>query len=315
MLLTYERLIAESRLATLPAAGTFVARRRLARPRSHRTPRTTTSMHRGRTPVLSARRPPRFPTTRWRALMRGALDRLGEQQADHPSGNAALRAAIAGWLSVSRGIAVAPEQIIVVNSRRHAVHITAHMLLVRGSRAVIEDPTDPGVAAALASAGATLLRVPTDAKGLCTTLLPEATAALVHVSPEHHRMLGVRLSLERRRAVLAWATQAGAMAIEGDCEGDLRAGIAALPSPMSLGDADNVILVGGFSTSLGSWLTLGYMVVPSRLVRAAPSRSAAWSMKASTGWKKPHSPTSSAVAPTPATSTAWARQMPSGERR
>jgi DNA-binding transcriptional MocR family regulator len=38
---------------------------------------------------------------------------------------------------------------------------------------------------------------------------------------------------------------------------------------MSLDQSERVIMIGGFCSSLGPWLTLGYMVVPHRLIGAA----------------------------------------------
>ena len=125
--------------------------------------------------------------------MRGALDGLGARTwVGHPAGSPALRSAIADWLSTSRGLAVAPEQVILVNGRQQALHIAAHLALRPGARAVVEDPCDPDAAATLAGEAAELVRVPVDADGLRTDRLPSGEAALVHVTPEHHRPLGVR---------------------------------------------------------------------------------------------------------------------------
>ena len=55
---------------------------------------------------------------RWRTLIRGALDRIGRQLgAELPDGSPALRTGIAAWLSTSRGLAIAPDQVVIVNGR------------------------------------------------------------------------------------------------------------------------------------------------------------------------------------------------------
>lgn len=310
VLLTYERLIAEGYLHTMPAKGTFVARGpngcRAANGGSgpgtgggpgfgwaplqvgpqtgwdhDKASQTRPAEQRGRTAAdcagaatasLPEQRvgrpdPSLFPIARWRALLRGVLDRFGAAlPPEHPAGSPALRNAIAGWLSASRGLAVAPDQVILVNSRQQALHIAARLSLRPGDRVVLEDPGDHLAACTYADADAAQMRVPVDCDGLRTDLLPGGKAALVHVTPEHQRPLGVLLASERRIALLDWATRADAMVLEEDCDGEFRYGGMEAPPLMSLDRADRVIHIGCFSAALGPWLTLGYMAVPRSLI-------------------------------------------------
>ena len=143
------------------------------------------------------------------------------------------------------------------------------MALHRGARAVVEDPCDANAAAALAGETAELVRVPVDADGLRTDCLPAGNVALVHVTPEHQRPLGVTLERGRRIALLAWAERIGALILEEDCEGELRYGELNAPSLMSLDTEGRVIMLGGFCTSLGPWLDLAYLVLPRPLIAPA----------------------------------------------
>jgi GntR family transcriptional regulator / MocR family aminotransferase len=273
VLLTYERLLAEGWLEALPAKGTFVAHARSATAngraaQSHAfEPATRAQPARGTR--IGRPDPSLFPAGRWRSLMRGALNQFGARLAsEHAEGHPTLRAAIAGWLSTSRGLAVTPEQIILVNGRQQALHVAGHLLLHQGARAVVEDPCDPQTVAAFASEAAELVRVPVDRDGLCTDLLPESRVALAHITPEHQHPLGVVMTQVRRQALLQWAERTGAVIVEEDCEGELRYHGMDVASLMSLDRSDRVILIGGFCASLGPWLTLGYMVVPDRLIAA-----------------------------------------------
>ena len=274
VLLTYERLIAEGYLETRPAKGTYVARP---------SPRVLAGLAEGMARFVSlpqARASQRhvgspdaslFPAGRWRALMRGALDRMGTQwNSDHAGGSPPLRNAIAEWLSGSRGLAVVPDQIVLANGRHQALHVVAQLALRPGARAVVEDPGDPVAADAFAVL-AEVLPVPVDGDGLRTEALPDGPAALVYVTPEHQRPLGPVLSEERRHGLLAWAAAADALVLEDDCDGELR-----YDSPRSfplhaLDEAGRVILLGGFGASLGPWLTLAYLVVPPHLAERAVS--------------------------------------------
>lgn len=279
VLLTYERLIAEGYLETLPAKGTFVARFPVVRLATHRAAglaeaqaRFPASAHDGAPTEARIGRPDAslFPAGRWRTLMRDALDSQGARLgAAHPAGSPVLRAAIADWLAASRGLAVAPEQVIVMNGRQQALHMAAHLALRPGARVVVEDPCDPDATATLAGEAVELVRVPVDMDGLRIDRLPSGDVALVHVTPEHQRPLGARLSHARRLSLLTWAARIGGLVLEEDCEGELRYGGLSVPSLMCLDTDECVILLGGFGASLGPWLHLAYLVVPCRLVAAA----------------------------------------------
>ena len=277
VLLAYERLIAEGYLETIPAKGTFVSRPAVA---AVRCPMDAQSGAHTASPIpcsggigdgrIGRPDPALFPITRWRALMRDAVSRVGAGAAtDHAGGAVQLRQAIAAWLSVSRGLAVAPSQIVLVSGRQQAVHLAAHLLLYNGARAVVEDPCDDRTAATYAEAGAEVIVVPVDHAGLRSDMLPEGPAALVHLTPEHQRPLGVLLSAERRAAVLRWAAQAGAVIVAEDSDGEFRYGGMEAPSLMNLDHEGRVIHVGGFAASLGPWVTMGYLAVPLAMVEAA----------------------------------------------
>lgn len=271
VLLVYERLIAEGILETIPARGTFVAG---AAPQVEC---LSTRHAADRKPEAAQPRPfgrpdgALFPFGRWRNLMRQALDTMGAQATSpHPAGDPALREAIAGWLSVSRGLAVSAEQVVLVNSRQQGLHLAAHLVHPAGGRVLLEDPCDHGAAAALGGDGRTVGRIEVDADGIVVEQLPP-TAALLHVTPGHQRPLGATLSAKRRDALLAWAARSGALVLEDDCDGELRYGGAALPSLMALDEDHRVIMLGGFCLSLGPWVNLAYLVLPRDLVPAAVS--------------------------------------------
>jgi GntR family transcriptional regulator/MocR family aminotransferase len=202
--------------------------------------------------------------------MRGSLERLGAHLGQqHPGGNPALRAAIARWLSTSRGLAVQPEQVILAGGRQQALHIATHLLLRPGARAVLEDPCEDSAAGLFATAQAEIVRVPIDADGLCTDRLPDGPAALIHVTPEHHRPLGAALSADRRHHLLEWVARSGAMVLEEDSQGEFRYAALDASPLMSLDPDGRVVHVGCFASALGPWLTLGYLVVPRYLIAPA----------------------------------------------
>jgi GntR family transcriptional regulator/MocR family aminotransferase len=272
VLLTYERLIAEGFFVTEPAKGTFVSR---PQPPEPTLPALKPISDTAGTPSSVGRPDARlFPSGRWRALIRDALDFLGASLVtDHQDGDPALRRAVAGWLSTSRGLAVGADQIILTNGRQQALHVAAHMLLHPRARAAIESPGDPRAEELIASTGAALIGVPVDESGIQTDHLPRGAVAMAVVTPEHQRPLGVVMSDIRRHALLAWAERSGAMVIADDIDGELRyEGMDARPL-MSLDRGSRVIHLGGFGLSLGPGVQLAYLAMPRSLIATARAAS------------------------------------------
>lgn len=278
VLLVYDRLIAEGCLETIPAKGTFVSQAPVPRPGTAMG-RPAQAPSDGSAPPcgggigetrLGRPDPTLFPLARWRALLRNSVVRLGTTAGtDHGTGAVRLRHSIAGWLATSRGLAVSPDQVILVSGRQQALHLVSHLLLPRGGRAVLEDPCDPSVARTYAEGGADLLYVRVDERGIRPEALPDGPAALLYVTPEHQRPSGALLSAERRAALLDWAGRSGAMVVEDDYDGEIRyGGIEAAPL-MSLDGGERVLHIGCFATALGPWVTLGYIIVPISMAQAA----------------------------------------------
>lgn len=272
VLLSYERLIAEGYLSTVPAKGTFVSRTPAvqAAPPVARGPRVGGDV--GASEPSAGQPDARlFPAGRWRALMRNALDHLGAGLgADRLDGDPALRRAIPRWLSTSRGVAVDPDQIILAAGRQHALHIAAHLLLRPGAVAVVESPCDARSEQLIASTGASLIRVPVDDAGVQTDLLPAGPVAMILVTPEHQRPLGAVMNRQRRHSLLAWAERSGATVVADDVDGELRYDTMDVAPLMSLDDQGRVIHLGGFETSLGPGLHVSYLAVPRAMI--APAR-------------------------------------------
>jgi GntR family transcriptional regulator/MocR family aminotransferase len=88
------------------------------------------------------------------------------------------------------------------------------------------------------------------------------------VTPSHQFPLGGVLSLERRVALLEWATRNDAVVIEDDYDSEYRFGSRAL-DPLQRLDADGrVIYVGTFSKTMAPALRLGFIIAPPALLPA-----------------------------------------------
>ena len=179
-----------------------------------------------------------------------------------------LRDAIAEYLRASRGVRCSSEQIVIVSGIQQALDLLARVLLKRRDPVWMEDPGYFGASIAFGNAGARIIAVPVDEEGLSVSagkkLCPHAKG--VYLTPAHQFPLGVTMSLERRIAVLNWASRAGAFVIEDDYDSEYRFEGQPVPALQSLDENSNVILIGSFSKTLFPSLRLGYIVLPPSLV-------------------------------------------------
>jgi GntR family transcriptional regulator/MocR family aminotransferase len=304
VLLAYEQLAAEGYLVSRPRGATSVAG--VAPPRPAPAPariaverpvpmsayarRLTARLDLGPARPPAPRPAPRhdfrygrpavdeFPREIWRRLLaahgrRASADSLGYGS---PAGSGPLRAALSEYLGRARGVASDPERIVVVNGTQQGLDLIARVLLDPGDGAVVEEPHYPGATIPFEAGGARLLRVPVDAGGLDPSKLPPAAQRprLAYVTPCHQFPSGVIMPLDRRLALLRWASRVGAWIVEDDYVSEFRYEGHPLEALQSLDRDQRVIYMGSFSKTLFPALRVGYLVLPRALVR--PVLAAKW---------------------------------------
>jgi len=211
-----------------------------------------------------------FPRKIWARLSARSARAMQPSNMVHPSvfGSPALRAQIAAYLQVSRGIACAPSQVFVTSGYRHTVELIAHALLEAGDRVWLENPGYPPTRYLLRHMNIEPAPVPVDQDGLVVSAgiarAPDARAAVV--TPAHQSPLCVSLSLPRRQALLDWANRNESWVIEDDYDGEYRYVSRPLPALKSLDREGRVLYSGTFSKVLLPSLRLAYLVVPEALV-------------------------------------------------
>jgi GntR family transcriptional regulator / MocR family aminotransferase len=211
-----------------------------------------------------------FPRKIWARLGARIIRAMQPSDMIHPSvyGSQALRAAIAAYLQVSRGIDCSPSQIFVTSGYRHSIELIGHALLRAGDRVWLEDPGYPPTREILGHLQISGIAVPVDAEGMVIAtglkLAPRARAAVV--TPAHQSPLCMSLSLPRRLALLDWAARNDAWIIEDDYDGEYRYVSRPLPALKSLDRDGRVLYSGTFSKVLFPGLRLAYLVVPATQV-------------------------------------------------
>ncbi|MFD1809461.1 PLP-dependent aminotransferase family protein [Gemmobacter lanyuensis] len=183
-----------------------------------------------------------------------------------PQGDRALRAEVAQYLQVARGLRLHPDQVVLTSGTQGALDLVARAVLAPGDEVWMEDPGYPSGKAALVAQR--LIPVPVDAEGLDVRAgiarAPGARAA--YVTPSHQFPLGVAMTMPRRLELLAWADQIGGWIIEDDYDSEFRFTGAPLAALQGIDAAGRVIYVGTFSKALMPGLRVGYLVLPEALL-------------------------------------------------
>lgn len=188
-----------------------------------------------------------------------------------PCGEPALRAQIAAYLAVARGLRCAPEQVLVTNGFRGGLALGLTMLGAAGRPAWVEEPSFPLTRQGIAAAGLRAVAVDVDAEGLqveqAIATAPDAAVAVV--TPGQQSPLGHALSGARRQALLRWARRADAWVIEDDYLGELQLDGRAEPALAADDRHGRVLHVGTFAKTLSPALGVGFLVVPPALAERA----------------------------------------------
>lgn len=211
-----------------------------------------------------------FPAKLWGRLAARRARKFSSwlQTEDDGRGYLPLREAIAHYLGSSRGVRCSADQLIVASGVQQALDLLARLLLKRDEPVWMEDPGYFGASIAFGNVGAKIMPVPVDEQGLSVSagMRMCAHAKGMYLTPAHQFPLGMTMSLERRMAVLKWASRAGAFVIEDDYDSEYRFEGRPVPALQSLDRSSNVILVGSFNKLLFPSLRLGYVVLPPSLV-------------------------------------------------
>jgi GntR family transcriptional regulator / MocR family aminotransferase len=211
-----------------------------------------------------------FPRKIWARLGARSVRAMQPSDMIHPSvyGLPLLRAEIARYLQVSRGISCRPSQVFVTSGYRQTVELIGYALLKAGDRVWLEDPGYPPTGEIFNHMRIEGVSVPVDGEGMVVSdavkLAPKAHAAVV--TPAHQSPLCLSLSFPLRLALLDWAARNKAWIIEDDYDGEYRYVSRPLPALKSLDRDGRVLYAGTFSKVLFPGMRLAYLVVPEQKV-------------------------------------------------
>jgi GntR family transcriptional regulator/MocR family aminotransferase len=208
-----------------------------------------------------------FPVARWAAAIRSAAAGLTTADLGYPdpAGHHVLREGLTEYLGRARGASVGAGDLTVCGSATDGIARICRALARAGSRAVaVEDPGWQRVREVAAAAGLEVVGVPVDHEGLrADQLTGTRDVGAVILTPAHHFPSGVVLSPARRRALLNWARDAGALVVEDDYDAEFRYDRRAVATLQGAAPRA-VALIGSVSKTLSPAVGIGWIVAPPR---------------------------------------------------
>ena len=287
----YSELVAEGWAAARPGGGTFVAES-VPEPRPRASARTMRPASVARAPAYAmtlGSAPPLAPAyPRGTLVMAGGIPdvrllpvrlvarafrtALGTRAASETltygdaRGDARLRAALAELVRENRGIPARAEDVLVVRGSQMALSLAARALVNPGDVVAVEGIGYPPAWAAFAHAGARIVPMALDARGIDVDALAAVAkrerVRAVYVTPHHQYPTTVTLAPGRRAALLELARREGFAVLEDDYDHELH--YEGRPvMPLASADAHgSVVYIGTLSKVLAPGLRLGYVVAP-----------------------------------------------------
>lgn len=183
---------------------------------------------------------------------------------DDAQGYPPLRKALCDHLRISRSINCGPEQMVIVNGSRQALHLAAEILLNKGDECWMEDPGYAGATSAIKRFGGKICPIPIveDGMDLDFAIKNYPDAKLAYVTPSHQFPMGNTLALSERIKLLNYARDNNMWVIEDDYDSEFRYNSRPIPALQGMDVNGNIIYVGNLSKVLLPALRLGYMVFP-----------------------------------------------------
>lgn len=212
-----------------------------------------------------------FPARELARAFRRAIETGRRRTLQHTDscGHPRLRAELATMLSRTRGLAAAPENVMITRSIEQGIDLVARTLIAPGDVVVVEAFGYPPAWSTLQRAGARLIPLPLDNEGLdidaLESLLQQQRIRAVFVTPHHQFPTTAVMSSQRRQRLAKLSLRHQFAIIEDDYDHEFHyQGNPILPIAAGPNRA-NVVYVGSLANLLAPGISTGFVVAPSQV--------------------------------------------------
>ena len=177
----------------------------------------------------------------------------------------ALRQAIARYLARSRGLSVAPRQVLIGSGAEYLYGLIVK-ILGRDRKYAAEDPSYEKIAQVYQAEGADCELLPLGPDGLISSALWKSGAQVLHVTPYHSFPSGVTADASKRLEYVRWAERPGRYLVEDDFDSEFRLSGRPQETLFALAGGKGVLYLNTFSRTIAPSLRAGYLVLPEDLL-------------------------------------------------
>lgn len=185
------------------------------------------------------------------------------------AGNENLRQSISKLLE-KEGITCTTEEVMVLTGSQQGIDIVSRVLIQQGDVVIVEAPTYFLALETFKTAGAHIIEVPTDTRGMILDEVEQLIARYhpkcIYTIPNCQNPSSYSMSLDRRKKLLELAYRYDVMILEDDAYAGLEFTEKTLPSLYQLDSHGYVIYLRTFSKTICSGLRLGYMVAHHKMI-------------------------------------------------
>ncbi|HFD13728.1 MAG TPA: PLP-dependent aminotransferase family protein [Epsilonproteobacteria bacterium] len=209
-----------------------------------------------------------FPLKTWKRLFNKVITQETDFGA-YPTGQGelALREAIAQYLQNSRGVVCDAENIIITHGFSDSVELIAKLAKARYKHFAQEIPGYHIAHKVFDAYCYSISPISVDAQGLCVEELQQSQAQIVYITPSHQYPTGATMPVANRLRLIAHIQSIGGLIIEDDYDSELAYYNRPIPSLQGLDKGECVAYLGTFAKALSPSIRVGYMVLPSWLVK------------------------------------------------
>ncbi len=208
-----------------------------------------------------------FPLKTWKRLYNKVIDASLDFGAYHNGqGEAGLRAQIASYLTLSRGVRCDAKQIVITSSFGESMGLLAKLVKDKYSTLGMESPGYHVAQRAFEAYGYNIEKISLDRHGIMIASLQASSAQIVYITPSHQYPTGVAMPIANRLALLEYIHSIDGLIIEDDYDSELSYENRPIPSLQGLDKYDSVVYMGTFSKSLSPAIRVSYMLLPNHLL-------------------------------------------------
>lgn len=211
-----------------------------------------------------------FPVEAWSKIRRRLWKETSTDDltyGDH-AGYEPLRAALADYARVYRGVQCDDDQVVIISGTQQAVDSITKLTTDPGDQIIFEDPGYVRARSSFLAAKTNIIPCEVDEHGLIVddAIAKAPEARIAYVTPSHQYPMGVTMSIERRIRLIEWANKTGGLIFEDDYDSEYRYCQRPIPSLQGLDHGNRTIYIGSLSKVIYPSLSLGYVVLPRPMV-------------------------------------------------